>query len=149
METAVPTSVFFAIRHLPAEHSDTWTKWASNTNVQFKLSQEATEIVLFVERKRPATAKQLKNAIRELCARSGWKLPKLGDTWVEALDATQFQAALGPAVHVKDGSQPPPEPQMIRACAMEALEGAETVFILPPDFDRRSRERFVELKMRA
>ncbi len=149
MESAIAASVFFAIRHLPAEHSDTWTKWACNTNVQFKLSEEAAGIVLLVERKRPSTARQLQRAVREMCARSGCKLPELGDDWVEALDATQFQAALQPAMHVTDGSQPPLEPQMKRACALEALEGGETVFCLPGDFDRRARERYIELQMRA
>ena len=149
METAVTTSVFFVIRHLPAEHSETWTKWASNTCVRFELTEDAAGIVLFVERKRPSTAKQLKKAVRELCARSGCKLPEIGDDWVEALDATQFQAALQPAVHVTDGSRPPPEPQTMRTCAVEALEGAETILSLPPDFDTRSRERYMELTVRA
>ncbi len=150
MDTSSGASIYFVIKGLPVAHSEIWARWASNTSVQFKLSENAAGIVLIVERKRASTAKQLKKAVKELCARCGCKLPELGDDWVEALDnANEFQAALQPAANTEGGSQPSPEPQTMRTCAMEALEGAETVFSLPPDFDRRSREKFMELQMRA
>ena len=135
---------------MPAAHSEILARWASNTSVQFKLSEDAAGVVLIVQRKRASSAKQLKKAVREFCARCGCKLPELEDDWVEALgDAAQFQAALRPHASTECEAQAAPVSQPARTCAAEAFDGAEVVRKLPEDFDRRARERYMALQMRA
>ena len=152
MDPSSEASNYFLIKGLPVAHAEALAKWAANTSVCYEMSTADGTVALLMERKRSSTALQLKHAVRKLFHRSKCKadLPH-----IEALTADDYQAASKPAVNTTEGtSQVPLAPKSAtvgppRTCAMEALEGAETVLRLPAGFDKIARERYLKLQSRA
>ena len=150
MDPSSEASNYFLIKGLPVAHAEALAKWAANTSVCYEMSTADGTVDLLMERKRSSTALQLKHAVRKLFHRSKCKadLPQ-----IEALTAADYQAAS--AVDTTEGtSQVPLAPKSAtvgppRTCAMEALEGAETVLRLPAGFDKIARERYLQLRSRA